>query len=108
MATSTRTRKRRAILIVDWPRAWRMASVHAAAIACTIGLLPPEQQAALLAMLGVPAERLPLALGILFLAARLLNQPAVSSPAPGAPAALGDAAAGQGATGIPTAPQERL
>ena len=92
MATSTRTRKPRAILIVDWPRAWRMASVHAAAIACAIGLLPPDQQAALLAMLGVPAERLPLALGILFLAARLLNQPAVSGPGAAQPGPAGEGA----------------
>lgn len=105
---ATRTRKPRAILIVDWPRAWRMASVHAAAIACAIGLLPPDQQAALLALLGVPAERLPLALGLLFLAARLLNQPAVSGPAPGAPTPLGNGPAGQGAAGSPAAPHERL
>lgn len=75
---SPRGRRRpRPVLIVDWRRAWRMLSVQAAAIAVTIGLLPPDQQAAILAALGVPAERLPLVLGLLFLAARLLHQGAL-------------------------------
>lgn len=79
----------RPVLIVDWRRAWRMLSVQAAAIAVTIGLLPPDQQAAILAAVGVPPERLPLALGLLFLAARLLHQralhptePALAPPPP--------------------------
>lgn len=77
----------RAILIVDWRRAWRMLSVHVAAVACTIGLLPPDQQAALLAALGVAPERLPLALGVLFLLARLVNQPAIQPGDAGPPSA---------------------
>lgn len=101
--TTTRTRKPRPVLIVDWRRAWRMLSVQAAAVACTIGLLPPDQQAALLAAVGVPPERLPLVLGLLFLAARLLNQPAVSGPGQAPPGPAGEGAAapaqpGQGGT----------
>lgn len=87
-----RTRAPRRIVIVDWPRAWRMLSVQAGLLACTIGLLPPDQQAALLSMLGVPAERLPLALGLLFLAARLLNQPAISGAGAAQPGAAGEGA----------------
>lgn len=75
----------RPVLIVDWRRAWRMLSVQAAAIAVTIGLLPSDQQAAILAALGVPAERLPLALGLLFLAARLLHQGALHPAEPHTP-----------------------
>lgn len=95
----TRTRAPRRIVIVDWPRAWRMLSVQAGLLACTIGLLPPDQQAALLAMLGVPAERLPLALGLLFLAARLLNQPAISGPGQAMPGPDGEGAAAPGQPG---------
>lgn len=68
---------RRALLIPNWRRAWRMLSVQAAAVAVTIGLLPPDQQAAVLAAVGIPAERLPLAVGLLFIAARLIGQPDV-------------------------------
>ena len=92
MTTTTRTRKPRPVLIVDWRRAWRMLSVQAGLLACTIGLLPPDQQAALLAMAGVPAERLPLALGLLFVAARLLNQPAISGAGAAQPGAAAEGA----------------
>lgn len=94
MTTTPRTRKPRArpVLIVDWRRAWRMLSVQAAALACTIGLLPPDQQTALLAAIGVPPERLPLALGLLFLGARLLNQPAVSNTGQALPGPAGEGA----------------
>jgi hypothetical protein len=70
---------RRPLLIPHWRRAWRMLSVQAAAVAVTIGLLPPEQQAAVLAAVGIPAERLPLAVGLLFMAARLIGQPSVEA-----------------------------
>ena len=71
-------------LTANWRRAWRMLSVQAAALACGFGLLPPDQQAALLAAVGVPEHRLPLALGLLFLAARLVGQPGVEAQ-PGVP-----------------------
>lgn len=72
-------------LTANWRRAWRMLSVQAAALACAVGLLPPDQQAALLATIGVPEHRLPLALGLLFLAARLIGQPGVEAAAPATP-----------------------
>jgi hypothetical protein len=72
-------------LTANWRRAWRMLSVQAAALACGFGLLPPDQQAALLAAVGVPEHRLPLALGLLFLAARLIGQPGVEDAAPATP-----------------------
>lgn len=71
-------------LTANWRRAWRMLSVQAAALACAVGLLPADQQAALLATIGVPEHRLPLALGLLFLAARLVGQPGVEAQ-PGVP-----------------------
>lgn len=61
-------------LISDWRRAWRFASVQIAMLAVAWGLTPVEYQAALLGMLGVPAERVPAALGIAFIVARLLAQ----------------------------------
>lgn len=101
MTTTPRTRKPRSrpVLIVDWRRAWRMLSVQAAAVACAVGLLPPDQQTALLAAVGVPAERLPLVLGLLFLAARLLNQPAVSGAGQALPGPAGEGAAAPGQPG---------
>jgi hypothetical protein len=72
-------------LTANWRRAWRMLSVQIAALACGFGLLPPDQQAALLAAIGVPEHRLPLALGLLFLAARLVGQPGVEAAAPATP-----------------------
>jgi hypothetical protein len=71
-------------LTANWRRAWRMLSVQIAALACGFGLLPPDQQAALLAAVGVPEHRLPLALGLLFLTARLVGQPGVEAQ-PGVP-----------------------
>lgn len=72
-------RQSRPVLIVDWRRAWRMLSVQAAAVAVTIGLLPPDQQAAVLSAVGIPPERLPLAVGLLFIVARLIGQPGVEA-----------------------------
>ena len=74
-----RRKPRRPLLIPNWRRAWRMLSVQAAAVAVTVGLLPPDQQAAVLAAVGIPPERLPLAVGLLFIAARLIGQPAVDA-----------------------------
>jgi len=70
----------RPLLIPHWRRAWRMLSVQAAAAVVTIGLLPPDQQAAVLAAVGIPPERLPLAVGLLFIVARLIGQPGVEAP----------------------------
>ena len=64
-------------LIPHWRRAWRMASVQLAALAVGWGLLPPDTQAAMLAAIGVPAERVPAVLGAIFLLLRLVDQPKV-------------------------------
>lgn len=64
-------------LIPNWRRAWRMASVQIATLAVGWGLLPPDTQAALLAAIGVPAERVPAVLGAIFLLLRLVDQPKV-------------------------------
>jgi hypothetical protein len=55
-------------------QAWRYASVQVAAAAAVVGLLAPEQLAALLEWAGIGAERAPLVLGLAFLAARLLHR----------------------------------
>lgn len=64
-------------LIPEWRRAWRMASVQVAALAVVWGTLPEDVQAALLAAVGVPAERVPAVLGLLLLLGRLIDQPKV-------------------------------
>lgn len=64
-------------LIPEWRRAWRMASVQVAALAVVWGTLPEDVQAALLAVVGVPAERVPAVLGLLLLLGRLIDQPKV-------------------------------
>lgn len=60
-------------IIPEWRRAWRFLSVHVATAAVTFGLLPPEQQHAILAALSVPPERVPAVLGALFLLARFVK-----------------------------------
>jgi hypothetical protein len=64
-------------LIPEWRRAWRMASVQVAAVAVVWGTLPEDMQAALLAVVGVPVERVPAVLGLLLLLGRLIDQPKV-------------------------------
>jgi hypothetical protein len=64
-------------LIPEARRAWRMASVQVAAAAICWGTMPTEWQSAILAALGVPAERMPAVFGLLFLLGRLLAQPKV-------------------------------
>ena len=64
-------------LIPEWRRAWRMASVQIAALAVIFGALPADQQAAILAWVGLAPERIPAAMGLAIIAARLLDQPRV-------------------------------
>lgn len=68
--------RKRIQIIPNWRRAWRLASVRVAVLAVGWGLLPPETQAAMLAAVGVPVERIPAVLGAIFLALRLIDQPA--------------------------------
>lgn len=64
-------------LIPEWKTAWRMLSVRVAALLVVWGLLPPEQQTAILDLLGLPASRVPAVMGLLVIAARLVQQPAI-------------------------------
>ena len=61
--------------IPNWRNAWRMLTVQIATLALGFGLLPPDQQAALLGALGITPERVPAVIAALFLAARLVDQP---------------------------------
>jgi hypothetical protein len=63
-------------LVTEWRRLHRMASVQLASLCAIFGLLPVDQQAALLELLHIPAERLPAVMGLAFIAARLWAQPA--------------------------------
>jgi hypothetical protein len=60
--------------IPEWRQAWRFASVQVASAAAVFGLLPADQQAAVLEWIGLGPERLPLVLGLLFLVSRLWAQ----------------------------------
>jgi hypothetical protein len=66
-----------AALIPNWRRSWRMLSVQVAALAVLFGSLPPDQQSAILAWLGLAPERIPAVLGGLFMVTRLVSQPKV-------------------------------
>ena len=63
-------------LVTEWRRLHRMASVQFASLCTVYGLLPPDQQAALLSLLHIPQERLPAVMGSAFIVARLWAQPA--------------------------------
>jgi hypothetical protein len=52
-----------------------MLSVQIATLALAWGLLPPDQHAAMLALIGIGPERVPAVLGLLFLLGRLIDQP---------------------------------
>lgn len=62
-------------LIEDWRQAWKKLSVQIAGAFVIFGTLPVETQAAVLQALHVPAERLPAAMGLLFIVGRLIAQP---------------------------------
>ncbi len=68
--------RKRPRLTPEWRRAWRWLSVQVAAVATVYGLLPIDQQRAILELLHVPAERITAVIGLAFLVARLLAQPA--------------------------------
>lgn len=62
-------------LIPEAAKAWRLLSVQIAGAAVLFGALPADQQASILAMLGIGPERIPALLGVLFIVARLVKQP---------------------------------
>jgi hypothetical protein len=72
-------------LIPNWRSAGRMLSVQIAALAVLFAALPPDQQAAILSLLGLAPERIPGVLGLAIILARLIDQPAVALPPPNTP-----------------------
>ncbi len=62
-------------LIPNYRRAWRMASVQIAAVIAAWAVLPPEAQAAAVALVGVPPDKVPGILAVLLIVARLIDQP---------------------------------
>jgi hypothetical protein len=62
-------------LIPNARAAWRMLSVRVAAAAVAFGALDPVSQAGILAMLHIPAERLPALVGFAIIVVRLIDQP---------------------------------
>lgn len=65
-------------LIDNWKQAYKFLSTHLAVGAATFGLLPPDQQSALLDLIGLPMNRVPAVIAALFLVARLTKQSNVS------------------------------
>ena len=76
-------------LIPEARSAWRMASVQIATLAIVFGALPADQQAAILALLGIDAARIPGVLGLAVILARVIDQPKVGAT-PATPAAPAD------------------
>jgi len=62
-------------IISNWRSAHKMATVWVGTAAAAFGLLPAEQQLAVLALVGVSPERAPAVLGVAFIVARLIDQP---------------------------------
>ncbi len=62
-------------LIPNYRRAWRMASVQIAAVIAAWAVLPPDVQAAAVALVGVPPDKVPGILAVLLIVARLIDQP---------------------------------
>lgn len=61
-------------LIPEWRRSWRYVTMQLGAMAVVFGLLPPDQQASILAAIGVDPERVPALIGGLFIVGRLVKQ----------------------------------
>lgn len=62
-------------LIPEATKAWRLLSVQIAGAAVLFGALPADQQASILAMLGIGPERIPALLGLAVIVARVIDQP---------------------------------
>jgi hypothetical protein len=63
--------------IPEWRRAWRMISVQAASLILVWIALPEAQQAAILSLLGIPANAVTGVLAAATIFGRLINQPKV-------------------------------
>ena len=66
-------------LIPNARAAWRMLSVQIAAGAVIFSALQPDQQAAILGMLGLSPAQIPGVLGVCIIVARLVDQPKTRS-----------------------------
>lgn len=78
------------LVIPQWREAPRMLSMQLAAAAVVFGSLPADAQASMLAAIGVPAQRVPAILGVLFMAGRMLGQGiGAQAPPPEGPPADG-------------------
>jgi hypothetical protein len=68
-------------LIPEWRQAWRMFSVNIAAIGAVLSggwiITPHDQQVAILAFMGVSEAAVPMALFLLVILGRLVQQPAI-------------------------------
>jgi hypothetical protein len=62
----------------NWKRAPRMLSVQLAALVVAWGIVPADQQAAMLDWIGIEPARVPAVLGLLVILGRLVDQPKVS------------------------------
>ena len=65
--------------VPNWRASWRMASVQIAALGVLFAALPADQQAAILALVGIGPERIPGLIGLAVIVARLIDQPAVAA-----------------------------
>ncbi len=63
--------------------AWKMLSVWVGSFAVVWGLMPVDQQKAILDLIGLTPERMPTVLGVLFIVSRLIKQASVSGPPKG-------------------------
>lgn len=65
-------------MIPNWRSAGRMLSVQIAGVAVVFSALSADQQAAILALLGLSPEQIPGALGLAIIVARLIDQQKVA------------------------------
>lgn len=69
-------------LVEDWRGAWRWLSVNLSVLLIAWASLDPKTQADIVAG-WVPPEKVPMVLGVLILAGRLVKQPRRRKPASG-------------------------
>lgn len=62
-------------IISNWRRAPRMLTMWVGMAATVFGLLPPDQQLSVLALVGITPLQAPAVIGLAFMAARLIDQP---------------------------------
>ena len=65
-------------LIDNINNAYKLFTIWVGSLATAFGLLPADQQTALLDFLHLPPSRVPAVIGLAFIAARLIKQPSVT------------------------------